>query len=58
MDLLVRYRPARSARGIKAVDPEKLPAARIEQGQRDVPRLLAGDDVEIITRLDCDPQDR
>ena len=56
MDLLGRL--GRGARGGEAVDLEELPAARIEQSQNDVSRLLAGHDMDVVARLDGDPQDR
>jgi hypothetical protein len=56
MDLL--RRPGGGPRGIEAVDMEELPAARIEQGQDDVSRILIGHRVEVVARLDGDPQDR
>jgi hypothetical protein len=56
MDLF--RRPGRGARGSEAVDPEELPAARIEQGQDDISRLLAGNGMEIVARPGGDPQDR
>ena len=56
MDLLGR--PGRGFRGGEAVDLEELPAARIEQGQGDVPRLLVGHGVEVVANSDGDPQDR
>src|SRR3954452_11653446 len=54
MDLLG---PGRGFRGGEAVDVEESPAARIEQGQVDVSGVLVCHRVDVIARLDGDPQD-
>jgi hypothetical protein len=54
MDLLRQV--GRARRGV-TVHPDKLPAAGIEQGQDDVSRFLIRDGMEIVARLDGDPQD-
>jgi hypothetical protein len=48
----------RGARGDEAVDLEELPAARIGKSQNDVLRLLAGHYMDVVSRLDGDPQSR
>jgi hypothetical protein len=53
MDLIGRQ--VAGARRVEAVDPEELPAARIEKSQEDVPSLLVGYGVDVITGLDRDP---
>ena len=56
MNLLGRL--GRGARSVETVDFEDLPAVRIEKSENDVLRLLAGYRVEVVARLDGDPQDR
>ena len=55
MDLLGRI--GIGSRDGEAIDLQELPAARIEQSQNDVSRLLVGHHVDVVARLDGDLQD-